>query len=76
MMITMAKKKSGTLRPTLESTTPAVRSPGVTVELVPGGVSVGGREIRKSICYVIVLLCYNLYYFFFVYNNLANGKET
>ena len=35
-------------RPTLEITTAAVCNPGVTVELEPGEVSGGGREIRKS----------------------------
>ena len=45
MMITMATERSDTPRPTLESTTPVVRSPGVTVELEPGGVSGSGREI-------------------------------
>ena len=35
---------------------PALSNPGVTVELEPGGVSDGGREIRiKSNCYVIVV---------------------
>ena len=48
MQTNMASKRSGTPRPTLESTTPAVCSPGVTVELEPSGVSGGGREIRKS----------------------------
>lgn len=33
--------------PTLEITTPAVRNPGVTVELEPG-VSVGERKNTKS----------------------------
>ena len=42
--------RNGTPRPRLEITTPAVRNPGVTVELEPGGVSGGGREIRKSNC--------------------------
>ena len=44
----MTSIRSGTPRPTLESTTPAVCTPGVTVELEPSGVSGGGREIRKS----------------------------
>ena len=35
--------------PRPENTTPAVRNPGVTVELEPGEVS-GGREDRKSNC--------------------------
>ena len=38
--MSMTSIRNGTLRPTLESTTPAVCSPGVTVELEPGGVSV------------------------------------
>ena len=42
--------RNGIPRPRLEITTPAVRTPGVPVELVPGGVSGGGREIRKSNC--------------------------
>ena len=36
--------RNDTPRPTLEITTPAVRNPGVTVELVPDGVSGGRRE--------------------------------
>ena len=48
----MTSTRNGKPRPTLESTTPAVRTPGVTVELEPGGVSGGvsdsGREIRKK----------------------------
>ena len=39
----MTSARSGIPRPTLESTTPAVSSPGVTVELEPSGVSGGGR---------------------------------
>ena len=46
----MTSTRNGKLTPTLESTTPAACSPGVTVELEPGGVSGGGREIRKSDC--------------------------
>ena len=42
--------RSGIPRPRLEITTPAVRTPAVAVELVPGGVSGDGREIRKSNC--------------------------
>ena len=34
--------------PTLEITSPAVLNPGVTVELVPGVVSCGGREIKEE----------------------------
>ena len=34
--------------PTLESTTPAVRNPGVTVELETGVVSGGGREENQT----------------------------
>ena len=45
--MSMTSIRSGTPKPTLESTTPAVRSPGVTVELEPSGVSGGAREIRK-----------------------------
>ena len=45
----MTSTSKGTPRPTLESTTPAVRNPGVTVELEPGGVSGGGREIRNKV---------------------------
>ena len=66
VIITMASKRSGTPKPTLESTTPAVRTPGVTVELEPGGVCGSGREIRKSDCYVIVLLCYNFFFFLYI----------
>ena len=46
----MTSATNGIPRPTLESITPAVSTPGVTVELEPGGVSGGGREIRKSNC--------------------------
>ena len=46
----MTSARNGIPIPTLESTTPAVRTPGVTVELEPSGVSGGGREIRKSNC--------------------------
>ena len=35
--------------PRPENTTPAVRNPGVTVELEPGEVSGGGREDRKKV---------------------------
>ena len=34
--------------PTLESTTPATRNPGVTVELETGVVSGGGREENQT----------------------------
>ena len=42
------RKRSGKTRPTLGSTIAAVRNPGVSVELEPGGVSGGGNEIIKS----------------------------
>ena len=49
----MTSTRSGKPRPTTESTTPAIFNPGVTVELEPGGVSGGvsggGREIRKEV---------------------------
>ena len=48
MQINMTCTRNGTPRPTLESTTAAVCNPGVTAELEPGGVSGGGREIRKK----------------------------
>ena len=35
-------------RPRLEITTAAVRNPGVTVELEPGGVSGSGREESQT----------------------------
>ena len=35
---------------TPDNTTPAIRNPGVTIELEPGDVSGGGREDRKSNC--------------------------
>ena len=44
-----------TTKAKLEIGTPAVSNPGITVELEPGGVSDGGREIRKSNCYVKVV---------------------
>ena len=44
----MASPRNGKPSPRLEITTPAVRSPGVTVELEPSGISGGGREIRKK----------------------------
>ena len=47
MQTNMASKRTGTPRPTLESTTPAVSTSGVTVELEPSGMSSGGREIRN-----------------------------
>ena len=50
MQRNMIITRTGTLIPTLEITTAAVRNPGVTVELVPGGVSGSGGEIRKSKC--------------------------
>ena len=46
--INKASTRNGT-SPRLESTTAAVRNPGVTVELEPGGVSGGGRDIRKKV---------------------------
>ena len=45
----MTSTRNGTPSPKLESTTPAVCNPGVIVELEPGGVSGGGREIRKEV---------------------------
>ena len=42
-------KRNCTPRPTPERTTPAVFSPGVTVELVPG-VSGGRRQNAESNC--------------------------
>ena len=47
--INVTSTTKSTPRPTLESTTPAIRNPGVTVELEPGGVSGGGREIRNKV---------------------------
>ena len=48
----MTSTRNGKPSPRLEITIPAVRNPGVTVELEPGGVSGGanggGREIRKK----------------------------
>ena len=44
----MTSARSGTPRPRLEITTAAVCNPGVTVELEPGGVSGGGREMKSS----------------------------
>ena len=45
MQVDMTITRS-TPTPRLEITTPAVRNPGITV---PGGVSSGGREIRKKV---------------------------
>ena len=42
----MTSTRNGTPTPRLESTTPAVFNPGVTE---PGGVSGGGRDIRKEV---------------------------
>ena len=41
--------RDGRPTPMLEITTAAVRNPGVTLELEPGGVSGGGREMSN--CY-------------------------
>ena len=59
MQTNMTSTRNGTPSPKLESTTPAVRNPGVIVELEPGGVSGGGREIRKE----VKLLGYSYNYF-------------
>ena len=56
MQIDMTSARNGIPRPTLESTTPAVRSPGVTVELEPGGVSGGGREVKLLGSNITVLI--------------------
>ena len=48
----VAKKLYPRTKPRLEITTPAVRNPGVTVELEPGGVS-GTRKKTES-CYSCV----------------------
>ena len=73
----MTSTRNGKLTQTLESTTPAIRNAGVTVELGPGGVS-GGREIGKKIKLLgcVVALCtvechtpYNSY-------NPLSGKDA
>ena len=46
--MTMCSKRNGTLRPILESTTPAVFNPGVMVELEPGGERDSGREETQT----------------------------
>ena len=48
MIIAMTDIINVAPRPRLESTTPAVRNPGVTVELVPGGVSGSGGEETQT----------------------------
>ena len=49
--INMSTTRNGKPRPRLEITTPAVRNPGVTVELEPDSVSCGaGRKDGKSSC--------------------------
>ena len=45
--------RSGAPTPRLEITTPAVRTPGVTVELEPSGASSGGKEIRVIVTTVL-----------------------
>ena len=50
MQLIRMSRRIGIPTPTPENTTPAVRNPGVTVELEPGEVSGGGREDRKSNC--------------------------
>ena len=45
--MSMTSTRNGKPKPTLESTTAAVRNPG-TVELEPGGVSDGGREEMQT----------------------------
>ena len=54
--VTTASTRNGTPRPTLEITTPAVRNPGVTVELEPGGVGGGGNQKVKLLGYSIAVL--------------------
>ena len=49
MITTITSIRNGTSTPRLESTTPAGRTPGVTVELEPGGVS--GREEMQLLGY-------------------------
>ena len=39
----------------LKEITGALLNPEVTAKLEPGGVSGGGRKIRKSNCYLIVI---------------------
>ena len=46
--MSMTTTRNGKPRPRLAITTPAGRTPGVTVELAPGGVSGGGREESQS----------------------------
>ena len=50
----MTSTRNDEPRPTLEITTAAVRNPGVTVELEPGEVSGGGREIRRKVKLLIL----------------------
>ena len=42
-------------KPRLKEITAALLNPEVTAKLEPGGVSGGGRKIRKSNCYLIVI---------------------
>ena len=49
MQLIRMSRRIGIPTPTPENTTPAVRNPGVTVELEPGEVSGGGREVRKKV---------------------------
>ena len=54
MQSTMTIVRNPQVKPEID--TPAASNPGATVELVPGGVSGGGREIRKkSNCYAVVV---------------------
>ena len=41
--------RDGKTRPRLENTTPAVCSPGLIVELEPGGVSGCGKKIKNKV---------------------------
>ena len=44
----MTSRRNSIATPRLESTTPAVCTPGVTVELEAGGVSDGGKKKKKN----------------------------
>ena len=48
MQIIIANKRTGKPRPRLENTTPAVRSPGIIVELESGGVRGCGEKIKQT----------------------------
>ena len=48
MQIVIANKRTGTPRPRLENTTPAVRIPGVIVKLESGGVRGCGKTNKKG----------------------------